>query len=57
MTHVNFLFHRLLVSQTETDRQTRQICNRYQFHMSWEGFRTHLLSYELYKDKRCIQTL
>ena len=22
MTHVNFLFHRLLVSETQTDRQT-----------------------------------
>ena len=29
MTHVNFLLHRLLVSETQTDRQTRQICNRY----------------------------
>ena len=24
-----FFFHRLLVSETQTDRQTRQICNRY----------------------------
>ena len=29
MTHVNFLLHRLLFSETHTDRQTRQICNRH----------------------------
>ena len=29
MTHVNFLVHKPLVSETQTDRQTRQICNRY----------------------------
>ena len=29
MTHINFLFYRLLVSETQTDRHTRQICNRY----------------------------
>ena len=31
MTHVNFLVHRLLVSETQTDRQTIQICNRYMY--------------------------
>ena len=29
MTLVKFLVHRLLVGETQTDRQTRQICNRY----------------------------
>ena len=33
MTHVNFLIHRILVSEKQTgiwtDRQTRQICNIY----------------------------
>ena len=40
MTHVNFLVHRLLVGETQTDRQTRQICNRY----------IHLL--QIYLDKK-----
>ena len=29
MTHVNILFLRLLVSETQTDGQTRQIYNKY----------------------------
>ena len=29
MTHVNFLVNRLSIGETQTDRQTRQICNRY----------------------------